>query len=335
MPGIDSPSEAVDFLPQPSLPEDADRQIFNSNWWRSPHAKGCVDPLNDSGASQAEIRVGYLGPAGTFSHQAAYLTKELIWAQRSRPAKPTLVPSQSFEGLFQSLSAGELESIVLPLVNSSTGLVDIAAEALRPRHGSLVAGGVVDVGVSFDLFGSNKLMARHADIAAYRGMNCFSHPQALSQCAGFMLRLGLVPVRAQSTAAACRRAFDEDGLALAPPLIGEEYNLSVLWSNVGDQGAALTRFLLLGNLRFFKPPRLVAENRRSIWIVDASSVHKQAEKSGYSEMIVGKTGLALVLSRASGVQNEGSLSVSDGYFGNLPWPPSTPIDRATSQARTS
>ena len=287
----------------------------------------------------AEIRIGYLGPAGTFSHQAAYLTKELIWAQGSQPARPGLVPSKSFEELLQSLSAGEVEFVVLPMVNSSTGLVDIAAEALRPRHGSLEAGGIVDVGVSFDLFASNKLVAQHAGMSAYRGMNCFSHPQALGQSAGFILRFGLVPVHAQSTAAACQRAFNEDGLAIAGPLIGEEYNLSLLSSNVGEIEGALTRFLLLGNRGLFKPPKLFGENRRSLWIVDASSVHTQAgvpeEDSGYSETIVGKTGLALVLSTISRVRYEGSLSDSDGYFGNLTWPPSTPIVRLTSQARMS
>lgn len=303
------------------------------------HARGCVDPLNDSGASGAEIRIGYLGPEGTFSHQAAYLTKELIWAQQNQPARPGLVPSKSFEELLESLSAGEVECVVLPLVNSSTGLVDIAAEALRPRDGSLDAGGIVDVGVSFDVFASNKLIAQKAEIAAgmsaYRGMNCFSHPQALSQCAGFILRSGLVPVRATSTAAACQRAFNEGGLAIAGPLIGEEYNLSLLSSNVGDRRVALTRFLLLGNRGFFKPLRLLGGNRRSLWIVDAKLNAGTLEGESGGEIIVGKTGLALVLSSTSEVQFEGSHWVSGGHFGNLPWPPSTPILRATSQAGTS
>ena len=206
------------------------------------------------------------------------------------------------------------------------------------------------MGLSFDLFASNKLIAQQAVIAAnegngldegmsaYRGMKCFSHPQALSQCVGFILRFGLVPVRAQSTAAACQRAFNEDALAIAGPLIGEEYNLSLLWSNIGDLGGALTRFLLLGNRGSFKAANLFGKNRRSLWIVDASSVYTEAgvldEESSY-EIIVGKTGLALALSTTSGVEPEGSLSASDGYVGNLPWPPSTPIVRLSSQPGTS
>ncbi len=179
--------------------------------------------------------VAFLGPVGTFSQIAARQAAGLV----GRP-EATLVPCDSFEAVISSVVSGDATLAVLPIVNSSSGLVELAAQELI-RSRQLVAGGVIDVSVSLDAYAvCDDLSALGASPVVY------SHPQAFSQCSHFIRRLGWNPVACESTAAACARAsHDRNGIAIAARGQAESYGLVTVERDVGDLSGVLTRFLVL------------------------------------------------------------------------------------------
>ena len=110
---------------------------------------GIVAPLAD-----ARVRaVAYLGPAGTFSEIAARQAAGIV----GRP-DAALVACAGFEAVIAAVVAGDAELAVLPIVNSASGLVELAAAGLLASR-QLVAGGVIDVSVRFDAYAATDDLA--------------------------------------------------------------------------------------------------------------------------------------------------------------------------------
>ena len=163
---------------------------------------GIVAPLVDDDVDG----VAFLGPVGTFSEIAARQAAELV----GRPAA-RLVPCEGFDDVIGSVVGGGAGLGVLPIVNSSSGLVELAAAGLL-RSRRLVAGGVIDVSIRFDAYAvGDDLQALGPSPVIY------SHPQAFSQCADFIGRLGWRSVACDSTAAACAPAPGTRACATASP----------------------------------------------------------------------------------------------------------------------
>ncbi|MBT8198646.1 MAG: bifunctional chorismate mutase/prephenate dehydratase [Acidimicrobiia bacterium] len=179
------------------------------------------------------MRIGFQGEAFSYSYRAV---GELF---------PDAVASghASFVEAFQGLEDGDVERLVLPVENSTTGSVLPVLDRLpgNDEHGpiSIVAEHLVDV--------------RHALLGVPgAGLDQLkyvkSHPEALSQAEGKLMALRLQPVPIHDTAGAVREvAADADPsiAALGPPEAAEPHGLVVLQTDVIDREHNTTRFVVL------------------------------------------------------------------------------------------
>ena len=253
-------------------------------------------------------RIGFLGPAGTFSEVAARQLARLLGA----PATPR-IEHPDFLSLLSALQTGEIPIVVLPITSSSSGLVDLAAATLAQMPG-LVGGGVVDVPVRIDAYTAVGAPFRPGD-------DLYTHPQVIRQCSAFIASHHLVAHECTSTIDACRRvAADGSGVALAPAGMETEMALSLHRANVANLSGALTRFLVLGRPGTFGAPPRTDVTTRSVWIVEGDVPPSEAAR--YDEILRGPSGLSLVVS----TRPDRLDGCTDALFvGTLPWSPRTPI----------
>jgi prephenate dehydratase len=181
------------------------------------------------------MRVGYLGPPGTFSEEAL----------RAQPlaAEAELVAFASIHETVMAVEAGGVDRALVPIENSLEGGIPATLDAL-----AVDAGDVSIVGEAV-LVIRNCLLARE-DLALGAIAVVVSHPQPLAQCARFLRsELPQAEVRAAaSTADAARTVAGsaEPWAALGPRGAAERYGCRVLREGVDDDPDNATRFVWLG-----------------------------------------------------------------------------------------
>jgi prephenate dehydratase/prephenate dehydrogenase len=270
------------------------------------------------GTAQAIERVAYLGPAGTFSEDAAGLAARAVGAPDA-----TLVALDSFDDVLAALGPDALG--VVPITSSASGLVSRTVGALLGARGGIVAGGMVDVAVRFDAYARPGM-----DLEALRGAPVYSHPQALAQCTAFVRRWGLDPHPVASTALALELAASAEipSVALAGAGKGVSLGLAIAEREVDDLSGSITRFLVVGRTGAFgelgggSVPTL-----RRVWIGSdlADALLLLGGGAGFDELLTDADGRWLLVS-----SRESDPAVAPGatLLGDVPWSPRTPVVRA-------
>jgi len=181
------------------------------------------------------VRVGYLGPEGTFSHEAllAGVGDDDVEAVGLATVHDTVMAVQ----------AGDVERAVVPIENSLEGAVNAALDAL-----ALDAPDVEIVGEAVHPIRLCLIAAKPVSLQAIETV--VSHPHASAQCARF-LRAILPAARiasASSTAEAVRIVAAEPArawAALGTKVAAGLYGCEVLEEGVEDVAANETRFYWL------------------------------------------------------------------------------------------
>lgn len=180
---------------------------------------------------QSPLKVAFLGPEYTFSHQAAL----------SRfGGGADLAGQATISDVFAAVQRGQCQVGLVPVENSSEGGVGATMDCLLASE--LKVCGEVFAPVS------HVLMSREQELDSITRV--YSHPQGLSQCRGWLARYmpEAVLVEAESTAAAARRVAAEAGAAaVGPEMAARHYELKVLAADIQDASPNLTRFLVLGH----------------------------------------------------------------------------------------
>ena len=175
-------------------------------------------------------RLAYLGPEGTFTHEAA-----LRWTREPGATGVTLVAVRTVADVYAGIDDGTFTHGVVAIENSVEGYVVPSLDAIVSAE-DVVAVDETFVEITFDAFappGATDLVTQVT-----------SHPHGLAQCQGFVTQRALVPVPATSNAAACRDVRAGQ-VALGPRICGELYGLETVARGVEDFHGARTRFLLL------------------------------------------------------------------------------------------
>ena len=178
--------------------------------------------------------VGYLGPEGTFSHEA--LVAQPGGSERE------LVSLATVHDTVMAVDDGRVERAFAPIENSLEGSVNATLDAL-----ALETDGVAIVGEAVHTV--HQCLIARAPLALEEIETVLSHPQANAQCAGFLReRLPQARVVAvNSTADAVRTVAGSDGpvAALGTRLSAELYGAEVLRAGVEDRKDNETRFVWL------------------------------------------------------------------------------------------
>ncbi len=174
--------------------------------------------------------VGYLGPEGSFSHEAA--------AQAFGDGAQ-FMPFAGFEELVGAVAQGRLERAVLPVENSLTGAVYAAVDLLGAQ--GIKALGETVVRVRHCVLGLPDAQLADVQLA-------LSHPQPLEQCRRYLRGRGWRTQACASTteaAQAVARGGDPMVAAIASEDAAQRYGLTVLQRDVQDHAENYTRFLVL------------------------------------------------------------------------------------------
>jgi len=186
-------------------------------------------------AQQEPLKVGYLGPEGTFSEQAVH--KHFGHSAHG-------LPLESIEEVFQEVEAGHADFGVVPVENSGQGTIQVTLDMFLTSN--LKICGEVELRVR------QYLLSRTGQIKDIERV--YSHPQSFAQTKSWV-RANLpkaekIPV--SSNAEAARRARNaDDAAAIAGEAAAHVYGLrKVIVSPIEDREDNTTRFLVLGR-QFF------------------------------------------------------------------------------------
>jgi prephenate dehydratase len=186
------------------------------------------------------MRIAYLGPEGTNSHEA------LLAAMRGAGGEtepPELVSLTTIYDCVIAVQQGTAERAFVPIENALEGSVNATLDALAVETED-----VAIVGEHVHAIHTCLIAKRPLELGAIETVH--SHPQANAQCAHFLrTRLPQAHVlAASSTAEAVRAVSEQDGpgAALGSRTAAELYGCEILCADVDDAAGNETRFVWLG-----------------------------------------------------------------------------------------
>jgi prephenate dehydratase len=181
------------------------------------------------------MRAGYLGPEGTFTHEA------LIGMAGGGDLE--LVPLPTIYDTVMAVHSGLVERALVPIENSLEGSVNATLDALAMETDDVAILGEVVRPIEHCLIAREPIDLTDIETVV-------SHPQASAQCARFIrTRLPRAQVLSgSSTAEAVRMVAGHDGpwAALGTRTAADRYHCHVLRAGVEDVADNETRFAWLG-----------------------------------------------------------------------------------------
>ncbi|GHU44880.1 chorismate mutase [Clostridia bacterium] len=188
--------------------------------------------------SLAGAKIIYQGAEGAYSQMAmkAYFGEEVKGH-----------PVESWRGAMEAIKNKEADYAVLPIENSSAGIVSENYDLLVEYDNTIL--GEQTILIEHALLGLPG--AKLSDVRFV-----YSHPQALAQC-GVYLREheNWESIRLKNTALGAKKVLEDNNpaqSAIANPLAAEIYGLSILESAVNDNKDNRTRFLIVGAERIYQ-----------------------------------------------------------------------------------
>ncbi len=176
--------------------------------------------------------IAYLGPKASFTHQVA----ESRFGAMSR-----YIPMGSIEAVFREVNRGTAKFGVIPIENSSNGIVSNTINSLREYNLKIIAEVFMDI--------HHTLATRCDSIEQIKKI--YSKDIAFDQCRIFLQDCGLdevelIPI--ESTAKAAKLAMEEDySAAICADVAAKLYNLPILFKNIEDCTNNKTRFFVISN----------------------------------------------------------------------------------------
>jgi prephenate dehydratase len=183
----------------------------------------------------AAVAVGYLGPEGTFTHEAAL-------AGTAHISGGELVALPTIYDVVMAVASGEVTRAVVPIENSIEGSVSATLDTLAIDADQVQIVGEYVHQIEQCLIAREQLSLSEVETV-------LSHPQASAQCAHFLhdhLPQAKV-MTTSSTADAVRMVAERGGTwaALGPRLAAQRYGCELLAEGVEDRAGNETRFVWL------------------------------------------------------------------------------------------
>jgi chorismate mutase/prephenate dehydratase len=187
--------------------------------------------------SKKDIKVVYQGMPGSYSEEATkkYFGKSAICSYE-----------KSFQDIMETITSGNANYGVLPIENSTAGIVHE----------------IFDLLVSYDAFilGEQVIPINHCLLAKKKMKiedinRVYSHPQSIMQSAGFLNEHPkMQAIRMENNAFAARKVAEDnvfDQAAIASENAAQIYGLEILQKQVNDELNNSTRFIIISNEKLF------------------------------------------------------------------------------------
>jgi chorismate mutase/prephenate dehydratase len=194
--------------------------------------------------------IAYLGPEATFTHQAAI---------RKFGSSLGYASQKTIADVFSEVSKNRADYGVVPVENSTEGVVTHTLDMFVDSELKIVAQIILPI--------------QHCLVSNSRRdklKRLYAHPQSLGQCRGWVQN-HLPQIEIIETSSNARSAElaarEKNSAAIAGVLAAERYGLRILESDIQDNSANATRFLVLG--RQCSPP--TGKDRTSLML---SITHK-------------------------------------------------------------
>ncbi len=176
--------------------------------------------------------VAYLGPEGTFTHQAA----ESRFGQISE-----YLPMSTISSVFRAVESKKAKYGVIPIENNIEGIVGESIDLLGKSHLKIVSEMSMKI--------SHSLASRASHLSQIEKI--YSKDVAFGQCGEFLRESGLdnVPlIPTASTAKAAQLASeDETSAAICSHIAAKLYNLPVMYEHIEDNMHNETRFVIISD----------------------------------------------------------------------------------------
>ena len=179
-------------------------------------------------------RIAFLGPNGTYTHQAA---------ESRFGANARYLPLTNIEAVFKAVSQKEAKYGVVPIENNTEGAVNITLDSLNKYDVKIIGEICMDIHHSF--------ASLQDDITKIKRI--YSHPQAYNQCLKFiethnLLKAEFIPT--DSTAKAAEMAKDDEfSGAICPKIAAKLYNVPIVFENIEDNLSNKTRFIIISDFK--------------------------------------------------------------------------------------
>jgi len=185
------------------------------------------------------LKVGFLGPEGTFSEEASLLYRKKIGNAR-------FMPYSTFHNALIDVNNGKLDECIVPIENSVEGTIGIVMDTLVNEVNLKIKQEIV---IPVQHYLLCKAKVKPGQIT-----EVLSHPQVIDQCQHYLRKnLPKAKIRfAFSTADAARQVAEADVVkgfevpaAIASNTSARLYGLHIIASKVNDYPDNCTRFVVL------------------------------------------------------------------------------------------
>ena len=188
--------------------------------------------MSGSFAIEQPLRIGFLGPAGSFSHAAAT-------AQFG--SSVSFENLREIEGVFTEVARGHVDYGLVPIENSTGGGIAETLDAFRDAAGDVFVYAEVALGIRHNLLA----LCQPKEV-----QRVFSKPEVFAQCRKWLStqypRVELVPAASSSQAVLDAKADERPGsAAIGSALAGRLYGVPTLFPSIEDNPNNITRFFVI------------------------------------------------------------------------------------------
>ena len=178
--------------------------------------------------------VAFLGPEASFTHQAA---------ESKFGALSAYFPIATIKGVFREVSNGKAKFGVIPIENSTNGIVSDTIHCLQEYNLKIIAEVVIEI--------HHVIASKEESLSQIKKI--YSKDIAFGQCQNFLSDFGFdeieqIPV--DSTAKAAKLAVKEpNSAAICSAVAAKIYNLPILFENIEDNQHNKTRFFIVSDFK--------------------------------------------------------------------------------------
>ncbi|MBI1371354.1 MAG: prephenate dehydratase [Phycisphaera sp.] len=202
---------------------------------KGPLPNACLEAIwrelmSGSFALERPLRIGYLGPAGSFSHMAA---------NRQFGACVDYVPVETIPAVFNAVESRRIDLGLVPIENSIGGGIHESLDSFLQTTAQACAEVLVPI---------HHNVLSHCEPDDIKVI--YSRPEVFAQCRRWLadhLRHAERMMMGSSAKAAERAAQEPGAAAIGSKMAGEIYGLPTRFANIEDNPNNITRFFVIGH----------------------------------------------------------------------------------------